>query len=354
MPTSTPPAPGAARPPTPRPPGQHRLPLTTSFLCSRPTASLPVTLGRPSAWLLQVSLGLQPHSSSVQPPSSALHLHLHLPLPRPHFLPLPCTTPKPGAASPEWPALNPQSCQPLLDREMMCYDFWKLQGLPQCWFNPREQGLGGGSCCGPVSVQPPLRRRWGMLAPQTAPNLALHITDQCWPQGCCFRSFNQDTTAYCPPHTPTWPQLCQKGRASRPGCCRGGAAARAAEPFPLSCLCSQRSALGLWHPWIFPSASLMLGSGCVSAPRVGNVGCWVGVAPGAQLGMSLRRVCLSAFTHLTLCVGKAQQPLHRLRGLGVAAEGVQTGLCWLCFHTTFPWRDALPQKTAKPFLCKLS
>lgn len=47
--------------------------------------------------------------------------------------------------------------------------------------------------------------------------------------------------------------------------------------------------------------------------------------------------------------GRAQQPLHRLRGLGVGAEGVQSGLCWLCFHTAFPWREALPQQQQNLF-----
>lgn len=59
----------------------------------------------------------------------------------------------------------------------------------------------------------------------------------------------------------------------------------------------------------------------------GKCGCRVGVA---QTGTSLPRVSPSASIHLPDSVsGAAQQPLHRLRGLGVGAEGVQSNLCWL-------------------------
>lgn len=129
-----------------------------------------------------------------------------------------------------------QSCQPslpshvptLLERQETCYDFWGLQGVTGCWFDPWQQGLGGGSCCGPG----PLWLHWGMLAPQTAPKPGTARTKT--GPGDVVSGILTKTQQLIVLLTHPHGHNCA-GRARRaPGCCMGGAAARTAEPLPLS------------------------------------------------------------------------------------------------------------------------
>lgn len=175
VPTSTPPAPGAARPPTLpstlRPPGQHRLPLTTSFPVLLTHCFTPCYFGQ------TFSLGLTGF------PGFPATFHLH-------SVPIQCSpSPSPPPVAPLLPVTlhNTKGRSSLarvaspLSPATSCH-FWTGKGC--VWISgsskdclnaglpcldPWEQGLGGGSCCGPVSVQPPLWRHCGMLAPQTAP-----------------------------------------------------------------------------------------------------------------------------------------------------------------------------------------
>lgn len=132
----------------------------------------------------------------------------------------------------------------------MCFDLWKFQGLTQCWFDRWEQGLGAGSCCCPVSVEPPLWLHWGMLTPQTSPEPGTSRTNT-GPRDVVSGVLTK-TQEFIVLLTPPHGHNCA-GRARR-----ATPAAAWEEPQPeqqsLSTVLShsQRRALGLWHPWIFP------------------------------------------------------------------------------------------------------
>lgn len=83
-------------------------------------------LGNFSAWVLQITLAFQPHSTSLQTPSSSSPFPS--PFPTALFLHLSLHSAKAKSSLASVASLYPipRQMPPLLKKKTMCYGFWKL------------------------------------------------------------------------------------------------------------------------------------------------------------------------------------------------------------------------------------